>query len=94
MCIRDRKTGLWIPKWECLDYAKLWWSWAIALGIYPAGIVLDITGHHCYCSACVFDEEINDYELLVVEPQGNVIVPKAYPAHHYTGDEAVRTLYY
>ena len=91
---RDPDTGLWIPKWECLDYAKLWWAWAIALGIYPAGFTLDPTGHHYYCSVCFYDEDIQRYEFAVIEPQGNVIVPKAYPAHHYTGDDRVRTLVY
>ena len=80
------------PKWECLDYAKTFWAWMIAIGIYPTGFVLDYKGGHSYNTVLVYDEDIKAYEVLVIEPQGNIVVPRAYPAHHYTGTGIV--LYY
>lgn len=80
------------PKWECLDYAKTFWAWMIAVGIYPTGFVLDFQGGHSYNTVLVYDEGISAYEVLVIEPQGNIIVPRAYPEHHYTGTGVV--MYY
>ena len=80
------------PKFECLDYADAFKAFAVAIGIYPTGFVLDFKGGHSYNTVLVFNEFAREYELLVVEPQGNVVVPRAYPAHHYTGSGVV--LYY
>ena len=79
-----------VPKWECLDYADAFKAWAIALGIYPLGYVLDYQGGHSYNTALVYDEDDKQYDLLVIEPQGNVVVPKAYPERHYTGTGEVQ----
>ena len=81
-----------VPKWECLDYADCFKAWAIAVGIYPIGYVLDYKGGHSYNTALVYHEDDGQYEVIVIEPQGNVVVPKAYPARHYTGTGEV--LYY
>ena len=83
-----------VYKWECLDYASAMKSWLVSLGIYSVGFVLDLTGHHSYNTVVVFDTDVNLYVELVVEPQGNVVVPRAYPQHHYVGDDKSTILYY
>ena len=77
------------PKWECLDYADAAKAWTLAVGIYPSGQVYDFAGGHSYSNVLVFNEAANAYEIVVYEPQANVVVPRAFPAHHYTGQGMV-----
>ena len=80
-----------IPKWECLDFAKGFWTWCIAIGIYPAFFILDFQGGHSYNGVCLRDlsvlddDAVNAYVLKVYEPQANVEVKRLYPEAHYTG---------
>ena len=73
------------PKYECLDYANDFKAFTVALGIYPSGQVFDFQGGHSYSAVLVFNEADAKFDLLVIEPQGNVIVRQAYPDRHYTG---------
>ena len=74
-----------IPKFECLDYSQAFKAFMVALGVYPTGQVYDFNGEHSYSNLLVFDEEASKYVILVIEPQGNIIVPRAFPGRHYTG---------
>ena len=87
-------NGVWVYKFECLDYASAFKSRLVSLGIYPVGFVLDLTGHHSYNTVIVYDTDIHMFVELVIEPQANVVVPQAYPAHHYVGDSQSQILYY
>lgn len=82
------------PKRECLDFSREAVAWFVAVGIYVVGWVLDETAHHSYLVAQYFSERLGRYKQDVVEPQLNVVVPRAYPAHHYVGDVRAKVFFY
>ena len=73
-----------VPDWECRDYADYAKTYSVASGWNAVAKTLDYGEHHSYCAATVRGRNGKLIEKPW-EPQAGIVIPRAYPAHHYGG---------